>query len=62
MAARSRRSNPAYYNATLERARTPPASQTIRVNTFALVNEIIANPAAYGFANVTAPRAARPAR
>src|SRR5206468_1313561 len=29
--------------------------QTIRLNGFGLVNEVAANPAAYGFANVTSP-------
>jgi outer membrane lipase/esterase len=43
------------FNATLYGALDKAGIPTIRVNTQALVNEVVASPAAYGFANVTAP-------
>lgn len=43
------------YNNTLNLGLAGTGINIIPVNTFALVNEFVANPAAYGFSNVTAP-------
>jgi len=43
------------FNSTLIGALDASKVPTIRVNSLALLNEIAANPAAFGFANVTAP-------
>jgi len=45
----------AFYNTTLYSTLNAAGIPTIRVNVQGLVNEIIATPAAYGFANVTSP-------
>ena len=34
----------------------PPAARRSRLDAFRLLNEIVANPAAYGFANASSPR------
>jgi len=47
------------FNSTLIGGLDALGGSTIRVNTFGLFNEMLANPAAFGFANVTTPRAAR---
>jgi len=43
-----------YYNGLFNAGLNKLGVQTIRLNTFALVNEIVANPALYGYTNVTA--------
>ncbi len=43
------------FNSTLTAALAGAHVQVITVNSFALLNEIIANPSAFGFANVTTP-------
>jgi outer membrane lipase/esterase len=44
-----------FFNSTLFAALDASGIQTIRVNTQALLNEIVASPGAYGFTNATAP-------
>lgn len=43
------------YNSTLDAGVAKLGLNVIPVNTFALINEVVANPAAFGFSNVTAP-------
>jgi outer membrane lipase/esterase len=43
------------YNSTLRAALDGTGVQAIRLDSFRLLNEIVANPAAYGFSNATAP-------
>jgi len=43
------------FNSTLIGGLDAIGGSTIRVNIFALLNEVLANPAAYGFANITSP-------
>ena len=44
-----------FFNSTFLGALDATGVQTLRLNPFALLNEVIANPAAYGLSNVTAP-------
>ena len=44
-----------FYNSTLFAGLDAAGVQTLRLNIFALLNEVTANPAAYGFTNATAP-------
>ena len=43
------------FNSTLNAALQTANVQVIQVNTFALLNEIVANPSAFGFVNITTP-------
>jgi outer membrane lipase/esterase len=43
------------FNSTLNAALANAHLQIIQVNSFALLNEIVANPAAFGFVNITTP-------
>ena len=44
-----------FFNTTLFGALDPTGIETMRVNAFALLNEMQANPAAFGFVNATSP-------
>jgi outer membrane lipase/esterase len=45
----------AFYNSTFNAALNASGVQAIRLNTFALFNEVLAAPAAFGFTNTTTP-------
>lgn len=44
----------AFFNGAVKSGLDSLGIQTIRLNTFGLLNEVVANPAAYGFSNITA--------
>jgi outer membrane lipase/esterase len=44
-----------FYNATLRATLDAVGGQQIRLNSFLLLNEVLANPSAYGFKNATSP-------